>query len=160
MLQKENHLSCSIYKNGERREPYIIPTMEDTKIILPLPGALRRGWANWLKRKADSKFGATRGWTGCTLSVRCGCKNETVDHLFVSCVFMRFVLGMSVGAIWFENTAVDARNVWEKLMTLVGPAARNKTLSYLSATWAVIWAIRYYLSSYTRGPSWCYSLDS
>ncbi len=99
-------------------------------------------WLVLKGRLPTTDFVVNRGWTGCTTCVLCGCENETVDHLFVRCVFSHFVLGIGDGDIWLENDAATVRGVWERGSTATEPGARVKMLTVLSASWAVIWSVR------------------
>ncbi len=83
-----------------------------------------------------------RGWVGNTLCVLCGGAEETIDHLFVRCVFSQFVLGSCLGAYWSQGAADDVRGVWERLMPANFRTCGVRPLYFLSAAWSVIWEFR------------------
>ncbi len=85
-------------------------------------------WLMLKGRLPTTDFLVKRGWTGCTTCVLCGGENETVDHLFVRCVFSRFVLGMGDDNIWLENDAATVRGVWERGPASTESGARVKML--------------------------------
>ncbi len=79
-----------------------------------------------------------RGWAGNELCVLCGAHMESTDHLFLKCVYTRFVIGYGEGDLGFESTGWDIRDVWEKWKKEEGNEEQTRGRTALAANWWVI----------------------
>ncbi len=72
----------------------------------------------------------------------CGAENETVEHLFLKCVYTRFVWWRVAGGWLRDDADSDIRRFWETKRFSGEPRTVNKILERLAALWWAIWKAR------------------
>lgn len=81
------------------------------------------------------------GRTGDTACVLCRIEEKTVDHLFIQCVFSKFILVMGVEDIQDKNMGEDVISVWDRWKGGVGGQTTRHRLTGLVVCWWIIWKV-------------------
>lgn len=83
-----------------------------------------------------------RGWTWNIACVLCGVEEETVDHFFTSCVFIRFFIVSTVDNRQPDNLGDDVLFVWGRWMEQKENRSHRPRLARLAACWLFPWKVR------------------
>nr|CAD1844261.1 unnamed protein product [Ananas comosus var. bracteatus] len=100
---------------------------------------------NWIvlkKRPLTANNLLKRGWIGNTVCVLCGTEEETIDHLFVQCVFSRFLMVMNLENARLGNSGDNVTTIWDRWMTTNRSQSSCTSISELIACWWIIWEVR------------------
>ncbi|OAY70170.1 putative ribonuclease H protein [Ananas comosus] len=73
-------------------------------------------WLVLKKRPLTTDNLVKRWWTGETACVLCRDHDETVDHLFTQCVFLKYIMVMGLEDVHAEELGDDVLVVWDKWM--------------------------------------------
>ncbi|XP_020101445.1 uncharacterized protein LOC109719281 [Ananas comosus] len=77
-----------------------------------------------------------------TIYVLCRARDESVDHLFTQCVFIKYIMVMGLEDVRTEELGNDVLVVWDKWMRKATMRGRSNGLSELVACWWTIWKVR------------------
>nr|CAD1825905.1 unnamed protein product [Ananas comosus var. bracteatus] len=69
-------------------------------------------------------------------------QDETVDHLFTQCVFLRYIMVMGLEDVHADELGDDVLVVWDKWMGKAAGRGSSNGLSELIACWWTIWKAR------------------
>lgn len=99
-------------------------------------------WLLLRKRLLSADRLLTRGLDVDQHCVFCAAPSETCDHLFYTCVFVRYILFSAESLDISPVPLGDVRNLWLKVSETPNAAARARGLALLTAIWWVVWTDR------------------